>query len=488
MRVARRRERRRQDLRRRGAGQDGDDSAAGGGRRRMPADRRRRAASAGAAARPDDRPRGRRRARATATLFGNRARVLAAIEPNVSRVPGFADCPAAGGTARRTRPGPGCSPTSAKPSPRLPRSGRCSCARRPAMGGRPDAGIPSHDPRRSFSNAMRCSCSGRSVPRSNRDVCAKCSALQSIARFDLGRLDAAAVGAMVGDMLALTDPPREFVEFVTTQSEGNPFFVAEYLRTAVAERLLQRTARTLESSATQDRGRRRLRTTGAACVAPRAGRHAAWPACPIARWRWRRSRPFLAAKWMRCCSWSLPDARSGAMDAIRELGARQVLDRAEGGRYRFLHDKLRETAYANIPADHRPVLPPPGGEQPRSRVWPDRTNSHDSRGAWRSTTNAPAIGHAPSSIWSAPRSTRQAFADREVADYLTSALRLDDEQGKRIAARARTAWRTSCRDGAPRAWRARTAHGGARASTRGSAGIPCRPARASRCPDTSSAS
>jgi tetratricopeptide (TPR) repeat protein len=46
------------------------------------------------------------------------------------------------------------------------------------------------------------------------------------------------IGEMVQDMLALATPPAVFVEFLARQSEGNPLFVAEYLRTAVAQRVL----------------------------------------------------------------------------------------------------------------------------------------------------------------------------------------------------------------------------------------------------------
>ena len=60
--------------------------------------------------------------------------------------------------------------------------------------------------------------------------------------IDLERLDRAAVGEMVAGMLALPEPPPPFVDFLTRHSEGNPFVVAEYLRTAVAESLLHRDA------------------------------------------------------------------------------------------------------------------------------------------------------------------------------------------------------------------------------------------------------
>ncbi|MFN7975206.1 MAG: hypothetical protein U0166_23115 [Acidobacteriota bacterium] len=57
---------------------------------------------------------------------------------------------------------------------------------------------------------------------------------------NLGPLDETAVGRIVSDMLALPDPPAGFVRALGERSRGNPFFVAEYLRVAVAERLLDR--------------------------------------------------------------------------------------------------------------------------------------------------------------------------------------------------------------------------------------------------------
>ena len=188
----------------------------------------------------------------------------------------------------------------------------------------------------------------------NRNCCARCWRYQTVDHVDLGRLDASAVGAMIGDMLALAEPPRGFVEFVATQSEGNPFFVAEYLRTAVAERLLQPYRADAGCSATAE-------------IEAGAYAQLALPAslrelverddsqgCRIDAQRLAR----IAAVLGREIDGALLLNASGmpeldAMEAISELATKQVLDRVEGGRYRFLHDKLRETCYAAIPAkDH----------------------------------------------------------------------------------------------------------------------------------------
>src|SRR5690349_13408059 len=64
----------------------------------------------------------------------------------------------------------------------------------------------------------------------------------SCSLVEFGRLGETSVGAMVGDMLAMRRPPLGLVQFLARAAEGNPFFVAEYLRTAVAEGILHRRA------------------------------------------------------------------------------------------------------------------------------------------------------------------------------------------------------------------------------------------------------
>ena len=57
--------------------------------------------------------------------------------------------------------------------------------------------------------------------------------------LELGRLDKQSIQSMACGMLALRSLPRDF-DALVRQSEGNPFFVAEYLRAAIAEGLLTR--------------------------------------------------------------------------------------------------------------------------------------------------------------------------------------------------------------------------------------------------------
>ncbi|MBI2567635.1 MAG: protein kinase [Candidatus Schekmanbacteria bacterium] len=60
------------------------------------------------------------------------------------------------------------------------------------------------------------------------------------AAFVLNRLQERDVESMVKDILAVRSAPPDLAAYVWRQSEGNPLFVAEYLRTAVEEALLVR--------------------------------------------------------------------------------------------------------------------------------------------------------------------------------------------------------------------------------------------------------
>ena len=58
--------------------------------------------------------------------------------------------------------------------------------------------------------------------------------------IEVKRLTQPAIAAMVRHMLGLNEAPSKLVEQLETKTGGNPFFIAEYLRTALAEGLLTR--------------------------------------------------------------------------------------------------------------------------------------------------------------------------------------------------------------------------------------------------------
>jgi serine/threonine protein kinase len=58
--------------------------------------------------------------------------------------------------------------------------------------------------------------------------------------FELAALESEDIGSLVGGMLAMDDPPEDFVERLGTLSMGNPFAVSEYVHAAVEQGLLVR--------------------------------------------------------------------------------------------------------------------------------------------------------------------------------------------------------------------------------------------------------
>lgn len=186
------------------------------------------------------------------------------------------------------------------------------------------------------------------------DVLAAIAAEPHVVHSVLPRLPPKAVSSMVGDMLALREVPSDFVDFVTRQAEGNPFFVAEYLRTAVNERVLYRdrhhswqllgsntpAARDFESLSLP-RSLRELIDHRLRRLSP-AARQAGLAIAVLGREAEIDDVRAVAA---------LSD--DTAMGAIDELLKRQVLELPEPGRVRFAHDKLREVAYASAADEQR---------------------------------------------------------------------------------------------------------------------------------------
>jgi serine/threonine protein kinase/tetratricopeptide (TPR) repeat protein len=179
-------------------------------------------------------------------------------------------------------------------------------------------------------------------------------AADNVRNIVLGRLDGESVGAMVSGMLALQSPPPRLVEFLAERSDGNPFFLAEYLQTAIGEGLLTR----------DPDGHWHLRELGdgkdilvASLPLPRTlaelielrlgtlheqGRQ-------LVMWAAVLGREFDGS--LLAATAALPDV--AMLETIEVLRVRQVLEETAPGRLRFVHDKIRETAYDWIPADLR---------------------------------------------------------------------------------------------------------------------------------------
>jgi serine/threonine protein kinase/tetratricopeptide (TPR) repeat protein len=177
-----------------------------------------------------------------------------------------------------------------------------------------------------------------------------------VVKIVLPRLDAQDVRRMVADMLALPSVDAHFASYVAASSEGNPFFVTEHVRSAVAEQIFFRD----QSHA--------WRTVPAA-----AGENANYETLPLPRSlqelidrRLRSLSPIAQHAVIAAAVLGRESAADIVVDvaalsteagsqAIDELIRRQILEHPAPDRLRFVHDKLREVAYAGA-ADRLRVL------------------------------------------------------------------------------------------------------------------------------------
>ncbi len=178
------------------------------------------------------------------------------------------------------------------------------------------------------------------------------TALDALAatRFDVPRLDRAAIGSLVRDMLALEEDAPTLTDFVAARSEGNALFAAEYVRTAVDEGLLLRDRfghwrvgqrdesydRLPTPSSVQGLVERRLRSLS------EPAREIAWTAATLGR----SCAPEIVAEVAELTG-------EVARAAVTELIQRHVLEELPDGQLRFVHDRLREQAYEGLAAADR---------------------------------------------------------------------------------------------------------------------------------------
>jgi eukaryotic-like serine/threonine-protein kinase len=189
--------------------------------------------------------------------------------------------------------------------------------------------------------------------------------LQALARapdvrhVELEPLDEQAVGEMVGEMLALDPPPQHLVRFLAPTSQGNPFFVAEYLRTALDEGILRRDGLgrwhvvDVSGAGAGEAMYERLSLPGSLreLVVRRLDglSAAAMAALQAASVLGRQLETGLLAAIA-----GLDEAE--LLEALEELLLRQMLDERAPGRLQLVHELVRDLAYARIDPRRRSQL------------------------------------------------------------------------------------------------------------------------------------
>lgn len=180
----------------------------------------------------------------------------------------------------------------------------------------------------------------------------------SIMRLAMRRLDERAVGQMIADMLAVRQAPIELVSVLQEVSAGNPYFITEYLQTAVSEQILRRDGQQgwMLAKPTSTSWQTKLRELGLpitlqALISRRINqlegtlRTVVMTASVLGR-------EFDGELLFSICGLS----ESDGADALNDLLRQQLLDPAGGGRYRFVHDKLHEAAYQSLSAQEKRQL------------------------------------------------------------------------------------------------------------------------------------
>lgn len=174
-------------------------------------------------------------------------------------------------------------------------------------------------------------------------------------RISLDRLTDAEVGELAQEMLALEQVPPELVRLLASTTSGNPFFVAEYLHSAVESGLVVR----------NDLGRWQV-----------AEQQISAENISFAQWSEKLQIPNSlhalisqrleklspdarrVAQLAAVFAWPVPSELLGTLEevgeeeldqALHQLVNKQILALDAQGRYGFCQDKLREISYAAIP-------------------------------------------------------------------------------------------------------------------------------------------
>jgi predicted ATPase len=154
---------------------------------------------------------------------------------------------------------------------------------------------------------------------------------------------------MVAEMLAQPEAPDALREPFVEASEGSPFFVVEYVRTAIAEGWLRRAPAggwrlADEGVAPLPRSHRDLVDRRLATLSP--------PARALLGVAAALGRDLDSA--LLCAVAEAPEEE--VLTAVQELVVRCLLEDGGDDRLRFAHDRLREGAYAALSGERRREL------------------------------------------------------------------------------------------------------------------------------------
>ena len=258
----------------------------------------------------------------------------------------------------------------------------------------------------------------------------------------LPRLGSDSVRSIVTDMLGAKSPPDTLVRVLARDSEGNPFFVCEYLRAAIEAQLLRR----------EPGGRWRVETTDQTGDPARGSLPLPTTLRELVDRRLRALDPATlevvaaAAVLGRDFEGALAVALSGleaaqGVASLRLLVERELVAESGPDRFRFAHDKLREVSYARIPEPRAVGLHSRAARTMEAEL---ATRLHPEARYAELANHWTKAGVGEKAIRYFARAGEHALATGAYNDahhWLVRALALDDERGQRADAFERARWR-----------------------------------------------
>lgn len=264
-------------------------------------------------------------------------------------------------------------------------------------------------------------------------------ASSSVERLEIARLSSDGVARIVSDMLAMDEPPAALVRWLARESEGNPFFVGEFLRGAVEAEFLRRSP--LEGWHLDAAARTRDLSRGGLPISSRLWTVVArrLDALDDASRRIVEAGSVIGREFSLELASTLAEvSATQRIDAAGRLLRRQILESSPGGQVRFAHDKLREVAYGATPASrkstlHRRVAEALEAAGDDARAQFSSALAHHWLGAGDKRRAVEYFGVAG-------RRALQAGSYGDAHRHLGSALELDDETGRLSGPARRAHW------------------------------------------------
>ncbi|MFC1852695.1 tetratricopeptide repeat protein [candidate division CSSED10-310 bacterium] len=252
--------------------------------------------------------------------------------------------------------------------------------------------------------------------------------LSAVQTLDLNRLGESEVRVIVSNMLAIPNPPQQFTRFLARHSEGNPFFVAEYLRTSLEAGLLWR----------DERGYWQITTPGKAMT-----EMGDYEELPLPR----SLQDLVARRITGLQSASLNFLQTAAvvgreassrliqqvaclpeselLPAMDELLKRHIIHESKPGLICFSHDKIREVTYDSLPPERRRQLHHQTATK-IEQIWSDELTAHTVSLAHH-YDQAAVPDQAVTWYQRAGEQAVQMYAHADAVAYFTRALQLADD-------------------------------------------------------------